>query len=151
MRKQIYFVLSLLALALAAAQVKADSIQLNDIDTNDCVKAQKEVSLLNVSGITISSQCSAYSPSGYSSSQGKQYDYRLTSYLTVDGDLPSGTTIQLNDIDTNNCAWAQSEIVLLSSPKVQVEAQCSPYSQGGYKSSSGRYYDYRLYTTITIL
>ena len=59
--------------------------------------------------------------------------------------------IGLNDIDTNYCEAAKNEVMLLNSPSTLVSSVCSPYSKGGYKSVEGDFYDYRLFTTVTVV
>ena len=53
-------------------------------------------------------------------------------------------------INTNNCTRAQNEVMALSSDTVQVDAECSDYTPGGFHSNNGTAYDYRLYTKVTI-
>ncbi len=60
-------------------------------------------------------------------------------------------TLPLANINTNTCESIQKTVLLLSSPQVLVQSECSPYSPGGYRSREGRYYDYRLTSQVTFL
>ncbi len=137
--------------AIGSSVAHADSIRLNDIDTNDCAKAQYEVNILNLprAGIQVMTQCSPYIYMGYPSNNGRVYNYRLYTTVNFPGPIYPGQSFRLNDIDTNDCAWAQNEISILNSPQFRVTAVCSPYVYMGYPSDNGRVYNYRLYTTVT--
>jgi len=150
MKKLSLFVAAILSLAAAVAS--ADVIRLNDIDTNDCVRARQEVRLLRTRDVRVRAECSPYAYRGYPSNNGRYYDYRLYTSVEIPYNTYPGEQIQLNDIDTNNCSWARNEISILNlRNQVRVTAVCSPYSYQGYRSDNGRYYNYRLYTTMTIL
>ncbi len=141
---------AILSIVLSAATfAKADQLQLNYIDTNNCTRAQNEVRLLRSFGVAVYADCSDYYYRGYGSDQGGWYDYRLTTVIDVAGPIYAGVPVRMNDIDTNDCTFAQHEISLLNSRNVRVDAVCSPYIYEGYPSSNGRFYNYRLYTTIT--
>lgn len=55
---------------------------------------------------------------------------------------------QLNPINTNNCVRAHQAISQLDSPSVRVFANCLEYQYKGYKSSNGKYYNYRMLTSV---
>jgi hypothetical protein len=139
---------SITALGMAAA-AQADSIQLGFINTNDtnCGKAQSEISILNSPTAQVSAVCSDYVQGGYASDNGQTYDYRLTTTVTIAGTIASGTVIQMGHIDTDNPAYAQSEIQLLNSKDAQVDVTVA--GPGSYPATNGRVYAYRLTTTVT--
>lgn len=56
--------------------------------------------------------------------------------------------IQLGNINNNNCAPLQGEVMLLNSANYPVSSVCSPY--GSYHSTNGKIYNYRLYTSVVI-
>jgi len=62
----------------------------------------------------------------------------------------AGQQVQLANINTNNCQGVRGEIQLLSTPEVVVNAVCSEYIPQGYRSTDGKFYDYRVYTTVEI-
>ncbi len=143
------YALALLAFGmLGFSSAKASQIQLNYIDTNDCRRAQHEVSLLNSASVQVYAECSRYIYRGYGSDQGGWYNFRLTTVVHTPYRVRRGERVRMNDIDTNDCAWAKREISLLNSATVRVRAVCSPYIYQGYGSDQGRRYNYRLYTTI---
>lgn len=147
MKKMILAFISLLALGMTAA-AQADSIQLGFIDTNDCARAQNEISLLNSAAVQVAAVCSDYAQGAYVSNNGQAYDYRLYTTVTIAGTIASGTVIQLAHIDTNNPAFAQSEVALLNSSAAQVDVQVQ--GPGSFAANNGQVYAYRLYTTVTV-
>lgn len=58
------------------------SIQLGDIFTNNCERARALISMLSSQDAVIQPVCSAYIPGGYSSGNGRRFDYRLSTFLT---------------------------------------------------------------------
>jgi hypothetical protein len=139
---------SLMALGMAVA-AQADAIQLGFINTNDtnCGKALSEISLLQTPTVQVAAVCSDYIQGGYASDNGQTYDYRLTTTVTITGTIAAGTVIQLGHIDTNNPAYAQSEVQLLNSKDAQVGVTVS--GPGSYPATNGRVYAYRVFTTVT--
>jgi hypothetical protein len=133
-------------LAFGVSAAKADLVALNFIDTNDCERARNEVALLNSTDIRVEPVCST--PGAYASNNGRAYTYRLYTLVTVPNPVAPGSVLKLNDIDTNDCQWAQHEISLLNSRQYRVNAVCS--GPGQYPSNNGRVYRYRLYTTVIV-
>jgi predicted aconitase len=62
---------------------QGQSIQLNFIDTNDCYRAQREIMLLNSAQVQVSAVCSDYVFQGYRSDNGRLYNYRLYTTITL--------------------------------------------------------------------
>jgi hypothetical protein len=145
MKKLVLFTASVLA-TFAASMAHADSIQLANIDTNDCGRAQNEVNLLNGPKASVSTQC--IGPGSFQGNNGEVYEYRLLTTLTVDGPIYSGQQIQTNNIDTNDCSLAVTEVSLLSGTAAQVSPDCEGPSS--FQGGNGQFYSYRVYTTITI-
>lgn len=143
--KEIFFA-TLFVLGASAAH--AGEIRLNFINTNDCARAQSEVMLLNSPQTHVTAVCQG--PGYFPSDNGMVYAFRLFTTVEVPGPLSPGMVFRLNDIDTNDCTWAQSEIQLLNSARIRVEAECSPYTYHGYPSNNGQWYDYRLFTTLVL-
>ncbi len=144
------YALAILTLGLVGfSSAKAAQIPLNFINTNDCARARHEVMLLNSPSVQVYAECSRYIYRGFGSDQGGWYNYRLTSVAHVQGRVRVGERVRMNDINTNDCAWAKREISLLKSSTVRVQAVCSPYIYQGYGSRQGGWYNYRLYTSIS--
>ena len=148
--KKLTLVLLSLASAMGISSANAGQFTFAYINTNNCTRAQNEVMLLNGGSVQVDAECSAYTPGGFTSNDGRTFDYRLYTTVTITGETYSGEQIQMNDIDTNDCNFAQSEIHLLQGTAVSVDAECSAYSQGGYVSNDGVGYDYRLSTLVTL-
>ena len=129
-----FFVLCVIALGFSTAE--ADQVSLNVIEHQSCVNGIKNVDLLNTKTASVDSEC----------------DDSGNLYTTVNytGTLAAGTTIQLGNIDTNDCVRLQTFISLLSTDQVTINAVCSAYVPQGYASSDGRLFDYRLYTKMTV-
>jgi hypothetical protein len=147
MKKMTLAFASLLVLSMAAA-AQADTINLGNIDTNDCTRAQSEVSLLSKAQVQVSATCSE--AGSFVSNSGETYQYRLYTTLTIDGALASGTVVQLANIDTNNPAFAQSEVQLLNSDTSQGVVQSTLLGPGSYPANNGQVYTYRITTTVTV-
>lgn len=142
-------ILILTGFAMGITSAKADvTIKLADINTNDCGRAQNEITLLNSSRVQINTSCSEYSPGGYAADNGRLYDYRLTTYAVIPGTPTPGSTYKLADINTNNCNYAQQEASLLNSTRAGITAVCSDYIPGGYPSNNGQAYNYRVTTYL---
>jgi len=138
---------SLLALSMAAA-AQADSVTLGNIDTNDCGRAQNEISLLSNAQVQVAAACSE--AGSFVSNSGETYQYRLYTTVTVAGSLASGSVIQLANIDTNNPAYAQSEVQLLNSATSQGVVQSTLLGPGSFPANNGQVYTYRITTTVTV-
>jgi hypothetical protein len=149
MKKMILAFASLLALAMVAA-AQADSVQLGFIDTNDCGRAQSEISLLSKAAVQVDASCSTYQPGAFVSNSGEAYDYRLYTTVTVAGTLASGSVIQLANIDTNNPAYAQSEVQLLNSDTAQAVVTATLLGPSSFPANNGQVYAYRITTTVTV-
>ena len=143
------FLFSGLTLGLSAAQADV-TIQLADINTNDCNRAQSQISLLNSQQVAVTAVCSDYLYQGYPASNGRIYNYKMFTTITILGAVAPGQTFRFANIDTNNCRYAQDEVLLLNSSQATLSAQCSPFSQGGYTADDGRVYNFQLYSTITV-
>ncbi len=60
-------------------------------------------------------------------------------------------TLRLADVEANQCEKFQREIYFLSTPTVAFNVTCSAYNPKAYYSAiDGKYYDYQIYTTVTI-
>jgi hypothetical protein len=146
------FLSLLLPVILSAASAQAAStFKLDDIYTNNCEAAQTKVNLLNSSYAAVTTVCEPYAQGGYTAQNGKTYDYELHTTVTLNFDLPVGSSLSLADINTNNCVALKKEIAILGTSAVQVIPTCSVYMAQGYKSEAGKLYDYRLYTTVQLL
>lgn len=137
--------LILAAMAASAGTAKADSVILGNIDTNNCSRAESEVDLLNSRAIEVKTYCQA---GRFEGQNGRVYRYRLRTAVDVARNVRVGDRIKLGNIDTDNCEAARSEIALLKSPAVKVDAVCEA---GTFRGKNGRFYDYRLHTTVTVL
>ncbi len=147
--QKITLILASLVVSGFSMATQADQMRLNDINTDNCGRAQHEVRLLQTRSVRVDADCSAYVYRGYRSAAGRYYNYRL--YTTIAApDLRPGVRVKLNDIDTDNCVWARSEVSLLNTRSARISAVCSPYVYRGYRSDNGRYYNYRLYTTLSV-
>lgn len=136
--------LVLAATAMNANTAKADSIVLGNIDTNNCSRAESEVRLLNSRATQVNTYCQV---GAFEGKNGAVYRYRLRSAVDVARDVRVGDRIQFGNIDTDNCQAARSEILLLKSPAIAVNAVCEA---GTFRGKNGRFYSYRLHTTITV-
>jgi hypothetical protein len=136
--------LLVLALTFGASAAKADVIQLAHIFTNNCAAAQSEVRLLNGRNAGVDAYCEY---GGFYAPNGLYYSYRLTTSISVPYAVYPGMAIELNRIDTNNCAAAESEIRLLDSVDARVETVCE---YGAFVGSNGRVYSARLHTTVIV-
>lgn len=147
--KKVSLVFASLFAVMASAQ--ASTVSLNYVDTNDCARSQKLFSMLNKADAQVTATCSDYLQGGYSSDNGRAYDYRLYTTVTTDAPIVANQTIQLNFINANECEGIQKQVSLLNSSQVKVTAECSPYVFQGYRANNGKLYNYRLYTSITVL
>lgn len=133
-------------LAIAAPAAHADQLDLNVIDTNDCVRARDEIQLLNSSDAYVDAECSDFG--SYPSSNGEVYNYRLYTMVSVPYSIGPGAVIRLNDIDTDDCEFAANEVRLLSSQRAYIDAECD--GPGEFPSGDGHVYRFRVYSTITV-
>jgi hypothetical protein len=131
-------------LSASATVAKADSVVLGNIDTNNCARAQSEVDLLNSRAVRVQTACQA---GAFAGKNGEVYRYRLRTAAEVARNVRVGDRIRMANIDTDNCDAARSEIALLKSSAVSVAATCEA---GEFRGKNGRFYNYRLHTTITV-
>ncbi len=77
----------------------------------------------------------------------KKLSLALASILLISGSQAMADTFNLGDINTDNCAKAQSEVMILNTAAVKVSAICS--EPGSFPSTTAQINRYQLYTTIT--
>jgi hypothetical protein len=130
-------------LALCASAAQADVIRLANIFTNDCSRIQSEIQLLNAPGVRVTSSCM----SGGFWNDGNYYYNQVQTYVEVPYTVYPGTTIQLGNIDTNNCDRARDMIALLDSRNVAIDTFCEA---GAFAGHNGQIYRYRLNTTARV-
>lgn len=134
---------------LVGGSAHAQVFTLAPVNNNNCTPVRNEILLLNTSGAPVQAICSDRIPGGFPANNGKLYDYRLMVSVHVPTGLSPGASIQLGDIFTNDCNRARALISMLSTPEVLIQPVCSSYIPGGYLSSTGRTYDYKLSTFLT--
>lgn len=144
--KKVSFILASVfsAMMVSAVAAQAGEVQLQPIDTNNCPAALSEIRLLNGNGVSVIPSCEYGTFTGHN---GQVYNSRLNTLVQVPYDVHPGMTIQLASIDTHNCAYAVSEIKLLSSAQVTVVPTCEA---GSFAGHNGEQYEFRVNTAITL-
>ena len=145
---KLLFTLTMMIAGASNAHAYVNAFPLHNLDTNDCVAAEKIVNLLNVRVnpfIQISTYCQ---PGVFVGEQsGQVYNYQLRTVVYIPGELRVGQPVELNRIDTNNCGWASREINFLNTRQISIYTQCIA---GTYTGSNGEVYNSQLVTTLVL-
>jgi hypothetical protein len=134
---------------LMSGSAQAQVFTLAPVNNNNCAPVRNEILLLNTAGAPVQAICSDRIPGGFPANNGKLYDFRLMVSVHVPTGLAPGASIQLGDVFTNDCNRARALFSMLSTSEVLIQPTCSSYIPGGYVSSTGRAYDYKLSTFLT--